>query len=584
MANKNKNVMRGKTDRFKKAVKDAKKQWSRDKKANITDESQYVASGPNDLNWYVSDEQILNDAARIPYSIPVGMPFVRNGKVTVNTGETITLPSYDDAIPGLMVSWIVPLLGNAHDPSDATNVAANAVYQFVRSRISGSRPYDAVDMMMYLGAMDSIFCFVTWITRLYGTIFTYHQSNRYLSRYLVEAQNVDYDDLVANLSAFRAQVNIEIAKIRALYLPAILPIFKRHSWLFSHYYIEGESEKDQIYFHTPAGIHHFKFDDDGAGMLECYNLMDTDNPFTAQGIINTLRSLINPVFQDEDFNRISGDFLKAYEGNVFTISEIPDIGTIQLLHSEEVLLQFKNAKYKTVRPYQDKFPFFDYKQSPDKLYLQMDGTREYLMRYINVEPTHNRYWDVTSSTTNLGAITDLAVTQYEFSKDILLTSPRKDVTPGESMINTRLTLAFDISEDSSSMTGLKFEHFYFGSEWPIEYRIHCVHRSKTTGVISMFWRRYDYHLNLYNHHTDLSLCESWMLSQEPIRSAFKYLPELSISYTGASSLDQNTRYVDPGRSVFEVDNYALVNQTVIGGLHNAAILGEYNIPKLAISK
>lgn len=575
MANRNKNVMR---DKAKQRKSGNRGKFDR-KECFSMDEKMEKSGGPNDLSWYVVDDQILNDAARIPYSIPVGLPFTRNGSFIPTSA---VLSSFDDAIPGLCVSYVMPLLGNADNAGDAVNVAANSVYQNVRAHISGSRNYDAVDMMVYLGAMDSIYCFVTWLTRLYSTVFTYHQANRYLSRALIESQNVDYDDLTTNLAQFRAGINLRIAKIKSLYLPALLPIFKRHSWLFSSYYIEGQSEKDQIYFHVPAGAHHFKYDADGAGMLEAYDFVHLSQPFTVQSIFNTLDSLINPVYQDEDFNKISGDFLKTYEGNVFTVTEIPDISTVQLYYSEEVLLQFKNAKYKHIMGSQsDRYSFFDYTQDSNKVYLSMRKTPTAFQNYMQVDNTNNSAYQVTTSA-GAAVKTVYALSMYDWSKETLLSSPHKDVTPGESMINTRLTLAFNISGDATALGEAKIDDMYFGSEWPIEYRLYTFHRNKSTGVLSLFFRRYDSHMYIgvnTGSGTNAAI-ESLVLSQEPIRTSFKYLPELTLIWNNAI----DSRIVDPGRSYFEVDNYALIAAQTVGGLHNAAILGEYNIPKLAIGR
>lgn len=575
MANRNKNVMQ-KKDGGKKFSKSFKRNKVMEPRDNTLAEN----VSPNDLSWYVVDEQILNDAARIPYSIPVGMPFSRMGKWIPSQ---VDLPSYDDALPGIMASYIMPLLGNASAAGDAVNVAANSVYQFVRSKISGSRPYDAVDMMIYLGAMDSLFCYITWLTRLYATVYTYHQSNRYMSRALVEAQGVDYDDLVSNIAQFRASVNLLIAKVKSLYLPSVLPLFNRHSWLFSSYYIEGPSEKDQIYFHVPAGVHLFRYDNDHAGMLEAYRLHD-QNPITVAGLINLLNAMVNPIYADEDFNRISGDFLKAYEGKVFTLTELPDVVTTQLINNEEVLLQFKNAKYKYVfsGTGQDAFNdhwlgnFFNYVQDPTKTFLQMVQPKAALDGYLHINGAHNSVYNETDPTGKA-----VRAMYYDWSKDTLLTSPHPDVTPGESMVNTRLTLAFDLSYSAGAIGEANINQIFCGSEWPIEYRLYTYHRSRTAPyATTLFWRRYDSHLQIENSGANKTKIESWIHSQEPIRSAFKYLPELTII---SSDLDASTT-LDPGRAYFEVDNYALVSSNTIGGLHNAAILGEYNIPKLAITQ
>lgn len=573
MANRNKKVQNKYYNSRKKGTKG---QANNNPDSKFSDELQSGEKcAPNDLGWYVIDDQVLNDAARIPYSIPVGMPFQRDGSTPITSD--VRLQNYDDAMPGILVSEVMPLLGPAQDAGAPVNVAANSVYQYVRSKISGSRPYDAVDMMVYLGAMDSLYCVLTWITRLYSTVFTYHQSNRYLSRALIEAQGIDYDDLVANLSSFRAQVNILIAKTRALYLPSILPIFKRHSWMFSHYYIEGESEKDQIYMHVPAGIHHFEYDAAGAGMLRARRF-DKSALIGTQGLINTLNYLINPIYADEDFNRISGDFLKAYEGNVFTLTEIPDIATTVLTYNEEVLLQFKNAKYKWVREDGDNWydDCFSYSQDVNKAFLEFKMTDEALNSYRMMDTNVNASYKVDASELQNRWDT-LSCEIYDWTKDVLLTSPHHDVTPGENMINTRLTLSIT-GKAASNKANAEWDDWMFGTEWPLRFIIYTFHRDKVTKALSLFHRSYErvMFLDIEQPATVYSVCSS----QWPIISAFKYTPEISLGYVETSV----PRISDAGRSIFEVDNYALIGHNVVSGLHTAAVLGEYNIPRLSVGR
>lgn len=539
----------------------------------------------NDLKWYVVSEQVLNDVARIPYSLPVGMAYSRDPRFQhLPSGSELLLSNYDSAVPGIFVSKIMPILGKATIADDPVNVAANSIYQYVRSKISGSRPYDAVDFMIYLGAMDSVFCLCTWLTRLYGTMYTYHGANRYLARALVEAQDVDYDDFRANLTQFRATFNQLIAKIKSLYVPSNMSIFVRHAWMFANYYIEGMSEKDQIYCHAPAGYYTFGLDSDKAGMLSAHPI-HTNPKLKVTDVVNMLDDMITPIFDDEDFNRISGDLLKAYEGNVFTITEIPDIATVSLQYNEEVLLQFKNAKYMPVISYPDLGRFannaFDYHQDYNKRYL------EFVMPEASYDMIH-KFTSTSNSTTIVTASssdadkTMLASKFSDWSKDTLLTTPHNDVVPGENMINTRLTLGFDIQPDVTAIWSGKVNDLAVGTEWPLDYHIYCHRRDKSNGLTDLFQRSYSY--SMYMDTSDYVSVRTAVMSQLPILESFKYHPELFITLIEYDVNTQTYYYRNAGRSIFELDNYATINFNALTGLHNAAILGQYNVPNLSVGK
>lgn len=538
----------------------------------------------NDPEWYVNSEQILKDSARIPYSIPVGTCYRRDGFLSSADVATFTESSYNNAVPGIMVSYLMPTLGATDQSASAgINIAANSLFQYVRSKISGSRKYEAVDMMIYLGAMDSIFTNITWLTRAYATAYTYHQANKYLSRALLEAQGIDYDDFIDHLPNFRTALNIEIAKIRSMYLPSVLPIFKRHSWMFSHYFIEGDSEKDQIYMHSPAGFYLFDLDSAGKGMLHAKPFINDahSQKWKWNELVDIIRMQIGQIFRREDFNTISGDMLKAYEGRVFSITEIPDIATVSLTNSIEVLLQFKNAKYKCISASlgegSESFlaNFFDYVQNTNSDLVMIGCTALYgtlpIQQFLRIQSNDNVMEDLSTS-----AKIDFAkCVANEWGKETLLTTPSHDVQPIENMINTRLTLGIDYAIDASAPNGLRYDRSYFGSEWPVCYRLYAYHQNKSNGNITLFSRTYDRAMLI-----DSGNAAIWVTSQEPIRSAFRFLPELSlVMYSNPSNTIS-----DSGRSIFEVDNYALVTNSTLEGLHNAAILGEYNIPDLSIGR
>lgn len=548
----------------------------------------------NDLSWYCTDEQILKDVARIPYSIPVGYPMSRRGKINIG----LTASEFDNAIPGIASMSIIPTIGNAQHANDAVNVAANGMYTFVRHWNSGSRNYDANDLIIYCMAVDSVYYMLSWATRLYATLSLYAQGNRYLPDALIRAQHVDPNDLRANMAQFRAGINQRIRKIATLVVPSVLPIFSRHSWLFSNYFIEGESVKDQIYLFTPDAWYKFGYDNDSAGMLTCYKLRGTHtvggetNYIGCDDILTIVDQMIDPIFADEDFNIVSGDILKAYgETNILKLALIPDELPIGVAFSEEVLLQFKNAKTQNVMTdnNHDDNPvlsrnfwngMFNIHQSSGKSYVIVERDPTAISYYHDFDFSQGYFGGHTDQPLEMVAIQAM---WNEWSKPTLLTSPHADVQPGENMINTRLTLAFDLEYDDTDEAPFKtrVNEMYFGSEWPRQITYWCYHKDIALGVNNLFSRAFERikSVTIHNVVSDENAITSYL----PIRSAFKYAPEVSIVLNTTSEDDENPIFEENGRSMFEVDNYTLVNADVIGLLHNAAIQGEYNIPKIAVS-
>lgn len=580
--------------KFQKRKKFDKNQRGSDTKENKAwtasrDEAGSRVKGTNDASWYCTDPQVLNDVARIPYSLPVGYPLVRNGKASAG----LLTAQFDDAIPGIAAMEIIPTLGNAEYANDAVNVAGNGFYTFLRHLNSGSRNYDPVDSLIYVMSMDSVYYMIAWATRLYATLSLYAQGNRYLPDALLLAQGVDYVDFRKNMAQFRAELNQAIRKISTLVIPSIMPIFKRHSWLFSNYFIEGESIKDQIYLFKPLAWYKFGLDSEGAGMLSTFYLQGTHTLGTRSGLIGVddlldiINTMIDPIFADEDFNIMSGDILKAYgEANVMKLGLIPDELPIGLAFDEKVLLQFKNAKPIEVRTrsngdgimgrhFYDNM--FDVVQSEGKQYLQVKRNPAAL--YVA------RDFGGYSYSTNGEKIEENLVVQAmfnQYSKAILLSSPHATVEPEENMENTRLTLALDVEYDDSDENPqhIRVNHMYFGSEWPNCVKYWCMHKDKTLGVNTMFERKFDsvMVMSTYDPTSTTAAATSYL----PIRSAFKYAPEITMIVNDTESQTSDPTVQESGRSLFEVDNYTLVDPEVVSMLHNAATLGEYNIPRIAL--
>lgn len=532
----------------------------------------------NDISWYTPDLQILNDAGRLPYSIPTGMPISRP---YTNQGTSGT----DFAIPGILVQKIMPTLGYAADPSDPVNVAAQGVYSFVRHLNSGSRNYDPVDLMIYIGALDSVYSCISWATRIYATICSYTQGNRYLPRVLMKAQGVDFDDIADNMVQFRAKLNQRIAKASQLMVPNIMPIFERHRWLFANYYIEGDDMKDQIYLYAPIGFYKFQLDSDDAGMLKAVRLGGIRTELKADDIIQLLDDMLNPIIEDEDFNIMSGDIYKAYNGNIVTYSMIPDMIAMNFTFDENVLLQFKNSKSLPVAESTTGWDnnHFDYVQDSTKRYLTMTISSSGIKGYMDPFLGFTKY----SGSMAAPEAARVLSTMRAWSKPIMLTSPHRNVEAAENMISTRGTTACEMTI-SSTAGNSNFKNIYFGSEWYERFEIWTNIRFRSSGTITHYHQDLSYTISLGLDLDSSSTTASWvetfmgeLFTGIEALAKFKYHPEVFLLFNGqkggtAMSLDNTAQ------SLFEVDNYSVVDANVIKGLHDAALLGEYNVPRIAL--
>lgn len=296
----------------------------------------------NDPQWYIPNEQLLNDVAAIPYSIPLG--------TMVNTG----LPTPDDyhgigarGIPGVMTFNMYAGPGRSNSVPDAINVAANMIYSKIRANISGARPYDAPDMMMYLMGADHAYMYLAWMQRLYGIMNVYSSVNRYLPKALIEQQGVDFNNLRDNLSNFRYYINNYALQLASLYVPSDLPIFKRHYWLYQNVWADSESAMSQVYMYAPAGFGTYEEKTSDKGGTIKFNggyKYGKTSKWNVGSMTVFGDALLEKLIYSEDVGTISGDIRRTYgEGHSLVPSTIDETYSVVPSYNREVLSQIENT-------------------------------------------------------------------------------------------------------------------------------------------------------------------------------------------------------------------------------------------------
>lgn len=308
----------------------------------------------NDPQWYFKQEQILNDVASFSFSTPLGsrIPYENIFSLNPTANHPMVYSSWSAAVPGLLALAIAPVPGVATDSQSPVNLAATNVYSYVRYKNSGATNYDSPDLMMYLLTMDSLFACWNWMKRLYGMASTYSQTNRYMPQAWFAANNVDLEDLLMHLADFRAFLNMKANEIAAFCVPATMTYHVRHSWLFANVYKDSDTDKAQQYMYVPAFFYQYQEATAESGgqltpksILWESSLNAARTPLTTQDLINYLNELVEAANYSEDIGVMSGDILKAYgEGNLFTLSLIPDDYRVEPVFSKEVLTQIENAR------------------------------------------------------------------------------------------------------------------------------------------------------------------------------------------------------------------------------------------------
>lgn len=328
-----------------------------------------LAGAINDPSWYNLDKALVNDVGQLPYGRPIGLKENRNGAFMNTGGSTTSGDANKLAFPGVMRLEYVPTVGDgSQSESDAINVAMRNVYSFVRHANSGSRNYDAPDLMQYLLTMDSIYSLIAHCSRAYSIALTAKSENRYWPDKMLDAAGFTSGggSIMSRLAQFRAEINMAIQKASIFNVPAKFPYFNRHIWMNSNIFKDGAYKRSRNYVFVPAtyypspdingiqtGIRYFGLDSNGlvdpntiTGWVDPTGLVSINDVrhMSYDAAVALLKYLIDNATQNEDYGIMSGDILKAFgDSGLFKLQQVAEDYHVEAIYSPEVLTQIQGA-------------------------------------------------------------------------------------------------------------------------------------------------------------------------------------------------------------------------------------------------
>lgn len=324
----------------KKEVGEYSKQFSTN---DVPNPRKDVSEGRNDVSWYARNSVTLNNAATLPFSAALGLPLTDfySGWQKPGTNNNCNV------VPGIMSLGLDFIPGLSNGASSPLNVASQSIYSYVRSKNSKTLGYDRNDLIITIMAIDSFFTMWNWAKRAYTTLKYVDVYNRYTPMHLVEAMNIDYNDLSAKASDFRFKLNMLAARAESMAIPGNIPIFARHSWCVSNIFKDASSSKAQMYIMNPYSYYVYdELSTPNHGSYLQYNVIKPNSSSSllkADDIINILETQLDAILNSEDIALISGDISAAYGGTLAVLSDILEDELIVPAYNEAVLSQIHNA-------------------------------------------------------------------------------------------------------------------------------------------------------------------------------------------------------------------------------------------------
>lgn len=529
----------------------------------------FSKSTDNDASWYNTLPELVRDAAKFPFSRPLGTQYVPRSDSNVQFDFQFNTPS----IPGIMcVNWY-PTIGLSTHSNSPINIVSREVYSFVRHANSGHANYDAPDLMLYFMAMDSVYSLYSEAVRVYGMMMLYTANNRYYPKALVQCAGWDFTDVQRNLAQLRWAINQFAYKLGSLAIPANMSYFARHIWLNSGLYLDSNSIKAQTYMFKQDA--HYKYNPTvGNGFKSQLEFTRrTNNKMTVNDWIAKMNTFIDPILASEDFNIMSGDILKAFgQDNLFTVAPIAEEYVVVPSYSAEVLSQIQNL---SIMGY------------PDTSISTRPGEGANIVQRIDGETWDPGLYQVLTFTTD----EQINKPQSAEAKSLMASTMERlismlsdDPSPDEIMVATRLTNicdTFGIEErvDGANkyyrgIAGITNDYTY-GTEIVSSLTMVALSTSGNFKLYSIdtaaLVSEPTSNSNLYG---DLPLLRVLVLLE-----AFDWHPTLPLIGCGYN-VQNNT---DPKWIGYlqETNNFTVMNIEDLTRLHETALISEFAVPQIA---
>lgn len=515
----------------------------------------------NDPSWYNMDKQLVDDVARIPFGAANGI--------------VVDVAGYREKFPGVMVLRWRPYAGpyksaNVHP----INIAARNIYAFVRHANSGSRNYEAPDLMMYFFAMDSAYSYFAEISRVYSIALSAKGENRYMGVGLLRAMGYNAEDIIGNLASLRQALNVFGTQLNSFYVPSSLPLFNRHIWMAQSIFQDQPVKKSQYMVYAMSGCWLFNEN----GYLNYTQLPQTGVKYsTIQGIFN---QIIESLLPNEDIGIMSGDILKAYgENDLFFIKSVEDQFHIESTYSEEVLSQingvtilgdpYVSAGHAAV-VYQNTNNGLIYEAEVD---ISDPVNPKFVGALNNFAPTWGSYDSALSMSKVIETLPETAYTHH------FVNMYKDDVKPDDVMVATRLTalptemVGVDGGE-TSGLSGIKCSNVQAGSEIITKVMLACFNPN-TNAVdltsIPSTWR-------IVNKSQAQDGQD--VLNMLALFSKFDWHPALKM-YSGLDLGSGNLSLSYIGLFA-DIANWAQIDAEQLEAMHEVALLSEFAVPKLGM--
>lgn len=271
----------------------------------------------NDPNWYFTSPELAQQASELSFQNMLG------------AGPIL----YNYEVPSIMVFRMNPCPGNTYSTSvtPATNPAsgcsfgdydlvsnqsginlmATKIYTLLSTysgRTSQYGPEDVSIMMLSIGEVASL---VEHIRRAFGVAMSYSPRNRMLPLGLLNAMNINGEDLMKNLANYRMRFNVSISRINQIPILDNVGYIRKCRDMYQRIYVDDTSSMAQMYFYVPDTTWvleeaHGSYD---LGSVLVTTPVAQDSVVKISDLLTTLETMINNLLFSSTLNIVYSDLI-----------------------------------------------------------------------------------------------------------------------------------------------------------------------------------------------------------------------------------------------------------------------------------
>lgn len=256
-----------------------------------------------------NNSSYVNAACRLSTAFPVGASRRDTNIVKI---ESLDI-SDTSTTPGICVISYIPTYGVSKDALSPLNRASFYEFNVIRSEISGNRPYQTVDHIIYRACTNSMRDLYAYIKRAYTVLATYNARNLYRPRAIMEAMGLDFDDWNRNAAnVYQWLVN----HANALQPFPVMPIGKitaRREAYNTHFFTDGDASTAQTYIFNQYAFYSYAVVDEVKGMT-----LDRATDGTFAAFADLWDRMYEALQSSSDVYIIAADVRRAFKEKVIT--------------------------------------------------------------------------------------------------------------------------------------------------------------------------------------------------------------------------------------------------------------------------